>query len=97
MELECEVQTSTLLTWNDLLNKVQASEEELKQMIQTLPIARLDDHFRLLGFEYHFRVLEFILTSIESNSMSLDKIDCALVAEEVSERNLFLDSIPPKI
>ncbi|OQR67251.1 sister chromatid cohesion protein DCC1-like [Tropilaelaps mercedesae] len=85
VELECDIQTSALLSLSGLLEQVQASEKELLEMLQSLPVAEVDGHFRLLGFEYHFRILEFMLTSIESNSMLPNNIDVDLVIEEVSE------------
>ncbi|XP_022657100.1 sister chromatid cohesion protein DCC1-like [Varroa destructor] len=85
IELEGDIPQSSLFSLPKLLNHVQASESEIKEMLGALPVAEVDGCVRLLGFEYHFRVLEFMLTSIESNSMPLDKIDTNVVIEEVSE------------
>lgn len=93
IELEGDIPQSSLFSLPKLLNHVQASESEIKEMLGALPVAEVDGCFRLLGFEYHFRVLEFMLTSIESNSMPLDKIDTNVVIEEVNRLIRCIDTI----
>lgn len=73
-ENEHEV-NENLLTYNSLLTVVQASEEELKIALKTLNTITINDKIRILDFEYHFRVLSFMLKLIDENSWQLDEID----------------------
>ncbi|KAI4467582.1 sister chromatid cohesion protein dcc1-related [Holotrichia oblita] len=74
-EHEYEVNEESLLTYNSMLNTIQTSEEELKVALKTLNTITINDKIRILDFEYHFRVLSYMLKLIDENSWQLDEID----------------------
>lgn len=78
-------QDSFKTSFDDLLNIVQSSPKELAAMLPSISAIEYQGKYRLLDFEYKCRVLEFILSSIESNSMNLDKLDVGTIVDEVSE------------
>ncbi|XP_063833499.1 sister chromatid cohesion protein DCC1 [Ostrinia nubilalis] len=74
IELEYAVDKSKLLSYENLCDKVQASKAELDEELDKIQAIKIDDHYRLLEFDYEFRVLSYMLDLIEENSWSLDKI-----------------------
>ncbi|XP_054275596.1 sister chromatid cohesion protein DCC1 isoform X2 [Macrosteles quadrilineatus] len=58
-------------TTQDLLEVVQASEEELLHGLAELGVCQMDGHWRLLEFDYHFRVLSYFLNLVDSNSWNV--------------------------
>ncbi|XP_017777742.1 PREDICTED: sister chromatid cohesion protein DCC1 [Nicrophorus vespilloides] len=73
-EHEYEVDESKLLTFEDLWMKTQASKEELKSTIKDLNVVTINNKLRILEFEYHFRVLSFMLKLIDEFSWNLEQI-----------------------
>ncbi|KAH7965324.1 hypothetical protein HPB49_006069 [Dermacentor silvarum] len=61
-------------TLGNILERVQASEAEIRQAIEELPVVEIDGFYRLLDGEYYYRVQNFIINYIESESIQLDKI-----------------------
>ncbi|CAG9824485.1 unnamed protein product [Phaedon cochleariae] len=74
-EVEFEVDQNSLLTFEELSNKVQASNKELKDALESMTVLELNNKIRLLDLEYHFRVLSLMLKLVEENSWQLDEID----------------------
>ncbi|XP_018578659.1 sister chromatid cohesion protein DCC1 [Anoplophora glabripennis] len=74
-EFEFEINKDDLLTFEDLNNIVQASSSELKEALESLNVVYINEKVRLLDFEYHFRVLSYMLKLIDENSWELDEID----------------------
>ncbi|KAL3219970.1 hypothetical protein MRX96_005718 [Rhipicephalus microplus] len=72
-------------TLGNILEIVQASEAEIRQAIEELPVVEIDGFYRLLDGEYYYRVQNFIVNYIESESMRLDKIPAGDVVDKVSE------------
>ncbi|XP_041975696.1 sister chromatid cohesion protein DCC1 [Aricia agestis] len=73
-ELEYAVDKTKLLTYEDLLDRVQASRAELADELEKIQAVQVDEHYRLLDFDYEFRVLSYMLDLIEENSWALDRI-----------------------
>lgn len=67
------------------MERVQASEAELRQVIEELPVVEIDGFYRLLDIEYLYRVQNFIVNLIESESLPLGKIPAGEVVDRVSE------------
>lgn len=84
-EHEFEINKDHLLTYEDLQSKIQASEEELQKALIDLHVVTIDNYVRLLDFEYHFRVLSYMLKIIEENSWNLDEIDYDITIESLNE------------
>lgn len=74
-ENEYEISTEDLLTYDQLLNEIQTSEEELKLALNALNTITINSKIRILDFEYHFRVLSYMLKLIDENSWQLDEVD----------------------
>ncbi|CAN7950289.1 unnamed protein product, partial [Ixodes pacificus] len=72
-------------TFGDILDEVQASEAELRQAIEELPVVEIDGFYRLLDLEYHFRVQNFIVNYIEAESLPMSRIPAGEVVDKVSE------------
>uniref|UniRef100_A0A1B6HDZ0 Sister chromatid cohesion protein DCC1 n=1 Tax=Homalodisca liturata TaxID=320908 RepID=A0A1B6HDZ0_9HEMI len=75
-ELEADLLESgvRLYTTVDLLREVQASEQELTGGLEDLGACCIDGKWRLLEFDYHFRVLSYFLNLIDSNSWNVSSI-----------------------
>lgn len=74
-ELDYQTEQNDLLTYDDMKNKVQASEEQLQEALKTLNVLTIDGKSRILEFEYSFRVLSYMLKLIDENSWATDEID----------------------
>lgn len=72
-------------TLGSIMERVQASEAELRQVIEELPVVEIDGFYRLLDIEYLYRVQNFIVNLIESESLPLGKIPAGEVVDRVSE------------
>lgn len=74
-EHEFQIEPSDLYTFEELQNLIQSSPEELKTALKDLNTVTVNGKIRVLEFEYHFRVLSYMLKLIEENSWALDEID----------------------
>lgn len=90
-ELEYAVDKSKLLNYEALLDQIQASRDELTVELENIQAVKVDDYYRLLDFEYEFRVLSFMLDLIEENSWPLDKISKEVTLDSLKEL------VPPPI
>lgn len=63
-----------LLTFHDLLHKIQASEEELYAALKENFACCIDGFWRCLEFNYHFRVLSSILSLLDENSWPINGV-----------------------
>ncbi|KAH6939451.1 hypothetical protein HPB50_018484 [Hyalomma asiaticum] len=78
-------EVSPKYTLGNILERVQASEAEIRQAIEELPVVEIDGFYRLLDGEYYYRVQNFIVNYIESESMKLDKIPAGDVVDKIAE------------
>lgn len=85
VELEYTVDKSKLLTYDDIFDQVQASKEELDEELIKIQAIKIDDYYRLLEFDYEFRVLSYMLDLIEENSWPLNKISKEITLESLKE------------
>ncbi|CAH1640715.1 unnamed protein product [Spodoptera littoralis] len=85
LELEYAVDKSKLLSYEALCEKIQASKAELNEELEKIQAVLLDGHYRLLEFEYEFRVLSYMLDLIDENSWPLDKISREVTIESLKE------------
>lgn len=74
-EFEFEVNNEKLYTVEELEYNIQASNREIKEALDSMDVIKIDNKVRLLDFEYHFRVLSYMLKLIDENSWGLDHID----------------------
>ncbi|XP_065211120.1 sister chromatid cohesion protein DCC1 [Planococcus citri] len=89
-ELEPELRDSgvTMYSTEELLHEIQASHVELITALNDIYAFQLDGKWRILEFQYHFRVLSAFMNVIDTQSWKCDEIP----ADEVME---LLDGIVP--
>lgn len=73
-ETEYLVNKTELMSYDKLFDQVQASHVELREELDRIQAIQIDGYYRLLEFDYEFRVLSYMLDLIEENSWDLDKI-----------------------
>lgn len=73
-EKEYEHENSPLMSFEELSDIAAASESELKLLLSKLDAVIINDKVRVLHLDYHFRVLSFLLKSVEENSWPLDEV-----------------------
>lgn len=73
-EHESEIPQDDLVTFEDLVDTIQASRLELEQALQSLHVVTIKGNVRLLSFQYQFQVVSLMLQLIEENSWGLDEI-----------------------
>ncbi|CAG9792993.1 unnamed protein product [Diatraea saccharalis] len=85
VELEYAVEKSKLMTYEDIFDEIQASRLELDEELEKIQAIKIDGYYRLLDFDYEFRVLSYMLDLIEENSWPLDKISKEVTFESLKE------------
>lgn len=89
--VEYEDDSAKNYAFEDLLDFIQSSEEELKQALIDLQTCEFNGYFRILDFDYKFNVLSQIVEIIESKSFPTNKVLMDPVIEAVQ------DVVPKKI
>lgn len=87
---EMEKSKAGLYTWNDLVDKVQASDDELRSGLWALSAVELGGYWRIVDERYMGTVLAMLLHNSVLNDWSLD----ALIEDEVVNV-LVSDGFPP--
>ncbi|CAG9570791.1 unnamed protein product [Danaus chrysippus] len=85
LELEYEVDKTKLLTYDAIFDVVQASQAELDEELLRLQALKIGDHYRLLDFDYEFRILSYMLDLIEENSWPLNKISKEITLDSLKD------------
>ncbi|XP_045455623.1 sister chromatid cohesion protein DCC1 [Melitaea cinxia] len=85
LELEYSVDKTKLLTYDAIADQVQASNAELKEELLKIQAIEIDGYYRLLEFDYEFRVLSYMLDLIEENSWPLNKISKEITFESLKD------------
>ncbi|XP_075985772.1 sister chromatid cohesion protein DCC1 [Anticarsia gemmatalis] len=91
LELEYAVDKSKLLTYDAIFDQVQASKAELNEELDKIQAVEIDGYYRLLEFDYEFRVLSYMLDLIDENSWLLDRISKETTLDSLK------DLVPPPI
>ncbi|XP_059633770.1 uncharacterized protein LOC132276383 [Cornus florida] len=75
-ELEAmEMDIKGLYTWNDLISRVQASDEELRSGLRALSAVEIDGYWRILDQYYTDRILNIFLHNSVLNDWSLNALN----------------------
>ncbi|RVE51795.1 hypothetical protein evm_003598 [Chilo suppressalis] len=85
VELEYAVEKNKLLTYENIFDQIQASSVELDEELEKIQAIKIDNYYRLLDFDYEFRVLSYMLDLIEENSWPLDKISKEITFDSLKE------------
>ncbi|XP_052361241.1 sister chromatid cohesion protein DCC1-like isoform X7 [Oncorhynchus keta] len=70
-------------TMGDLLERIQASEEELEAQLQTIHACDVNGYWRLLDFDYEMKLLGHITQLVDSESWSFSKVPLRVSLEEL--------------
>ncbi|XP_058670404.1 sister chromatid cohesion protein DCC1 [Ammospiza caudacuta] len=78
-------QTSTFskYTTEDLLNLIQASEEEILHQLQVIDACKIEGYWRILDFDYEMKLLNHVTQLIDSESWPLSKVPLCACLEEL--------------
>ncbi|KAM6994336.1 LOW QUALITY PROTEIN: sister chromatid cohesion protein DCC1 [Tautogolabrus adspersus] len=79
-----EENTETRFTMQDLLERIQASEEEIKTNLEIINACQIDGYWRMLDFDYEMKLLGHVTQLVDSESWSLNKVPLEASLEELS-------------
>ncbi|XP_029359231.1 sister chromatid cohesion protein DCC1 isoform X1 [Echeneis naucrates] len=68
----------------DLLERIQASEEEIKTHLETIHACQIDGYWRVLDFDYEMKLLAHVTQLVDSESWSVNKVPLQTSLEELS-------------
>uniref|UniRef100_A0A3P8Z7Q8 Sister chromatid cohesion protein DCC1 n=1 Tax=Esox lucius TaxID=8010 RepID=A0A3P8Z7Q8_ESOLU len=80
---EEEVVTEGKYTMGDLLNRIQASKEEIEAQLQTIHACEIDGYWRILDFEYEMKLLGHVTQLVDSESWSFSRVPLSVSLEEL--------------
>ncbi|XP_013191769.2 sister chromatid cohesion protein DCC1 [Amyelois transitella] len=84
-ELEYAVDKSKLLTYEAIFDQTQASKTELNAELNKIQAIEIDGYYRLLEFDYEFRVLSYMIDLIEENSWPLNRISKEITLDSLKD------------
>ncbi|KAJ2941258.1 hypothetical protein O0L34_g3456 [Tuta absoluta] len=84
-ELEYAVDKSKLLNYDAIFDQIQASRAEIDEELEKIQAVYIDGYYRLLEFDYEFRVLSYMLDLIDENSWPIDKISREITLDSLKE------------
>ncbi|XP_020504649.3 sister chromatid cohesion protein DCC1 [Labrus bergylta] len=79
-----EENTENRLTMQDLLERIQASEEEIKTNLEIINACQIDGYWRMLDFDYEMKLLGHVTQLVDSESWSFNKVPLEDSLEELS-------------
>ncbi|XP_042346565.1 sister chromatid cohesion protein DCC1 [Plectropomus leopardus] len=79
-----EENTENRYTMQDLLEKIQASEQELKTNLETIHACQIDGYWRVLDFDYEMKLLGHVCQLVDSESWSFNKVSLQTSLEELA-------------
>uniref|UniRef100_A0A2K5LBT3 Sister chromatid cohesion protein DCC1 n=1 Tax=Cercocebus atys TaxID=9531 RepID=A0A2K5LBT3_CERAT len=65
---------SSKYTTEDLLDQIQASEEEIMTQLQVLNACEIEGYWRILEFDYEMKLLNHVTQLVDSESWSFSKV-----------------------
>lgn len=85
LELEYATDKTKLLNYDALCDQIQASKAELNDELEKIQAIEIDGLYRLLEFDYEFRVLSYMLDLIDENSWVFDRISKEVTMDSLKE------------
>ncbi|XP_012707485.2 sister chromatid cohesion protein DCC1 [Fundulus heteroclitus] len=79
-----EENTENRYTMADLLERIQASEEELKTHLETTHACQIEGYWRMLDFDYEMKLLGHVTQLVDSESWSFNKVSLQTSLEELA-------------
>ncbi|KAI3796723.1 hypothetical protein L1987_39402 [Smallanthus sonchifolius] len=78
-----QMHDSGLYQWNDLTDRVQASDEELKSALRVLSAVEINGYWRIVDDKYMDQVLKMLINNSILNDWSLSSLDENKVVESL--------------
>ncbi|KAM4633249.1 sister chromatid cohesion protein DCC1 [Polymixia lowei] len=78
-----EENTEHRYTMLDLLERIQASEEEIQTHLKTIHACQIDGYWRVLDFDYEMKLLGDVTQLVDSESWSFSKVPLGTTLEEL--------------
>ncbi|KAK5892608.1 hypothetical protein CesoFtcFv8_012969 [Champsocephalus esox] len=79
-----EEDTENRYTMEDLLESIQASEEELKTSLEAVHACRIDGYWRMLDFDYEMKLLGHLTQLVDSESWAFNRVPLQTCLEELA-------------
>ncbi|XP_017265280.1 sister chromatid cohesion protein DCC1 [Kryptolebias marmoratus] len=76
--------TENRYTMQDLLERIQASEEEIKDHLEIIHACQIDGFWRVLDFDYEMKLLGHVTQLVDSESWSFNKVPLRTSLEELA-------------
>ncbi|KAL4585772.1 hypothetical protein LXL04_010398 [Taraxacum kok-saghyz] len=70
-----EIHETGLYQWDDLINRVQASDEELRSALKVLPALEINGYWRIIDFKYMDRILNMLINNSLLNDWPLNSLN----------------------
>ncbi|XP_041044993.1 sister chromatid cohesion protein DCC1 isoform X2 [Carcharodon carcharias] len=70
-------------TKEDLMETIQASEQEIMQQLQLIHACRIEGYWRILEFDYEMKLLSHVIQLVDSESWSFSKIPLTICLQEL--------------
>uniref|UniRef100_A0A8C1RZY1 Sister chromatid cohesion protein DCC1 n=1 Tax=Cyprinus carpio TaxID=7962 RepID=A0A8C1RZY1_CYPCA len=70
-------------TMDDLLERIQASREEIEAHLQNVHACEIDGFWRILDFDYEMKLLGHVTQLVDSESWSFSKVPLSVCLEEL--------------
>uniref|UniRef100_A0A8C5N951 Sister chromatid cohesion protein DCC1 n=1 Tax=Gouania willdenowi TaxID=441366 RepID=A0A8C5N951_GOUWI len=78
-----EENTENRYTMHDLLERIQASEEEIQEQLDSIHACQIDGYWRVLDFDYEMKLLGHVTQLLDSESWSFHKVPLQTTLEEL--------------
>lgn len=75
--------TENKYTMEDLLERIQASQQEIRTQLQNIHACQIHGYWRLLDFDYEMKLLSHVTQLVDSESWSFSKVSLAVCLEEL--------------
>ncbi|KAH1178125.1 sister chromatid cohesion protein DCC1 isoform X1 [Mauremys mutica] len=75
--------TDSKYTMEDLLDRIQASEEEILHQLQVINACKIEGYWRVLEFDYEMKLLNHVTQLIDSESWSFSKVPLSICLQEL--------------
>ncbi|KAG7474518.1 hypothetical protein JOB18_010638 [Solea senegalensis] len=79
-----EENTENRYTMQDLLERIQASEEEIQAHLETIHACQIDGFWRVLDFDYEMKLLGHVTQLVDSESWSFNRVPLQTSLEELA-------------
>ncbi|XP_054841547.1 sister chromatid cohesion protein DCC1 [Eublepharis macularius] len=75
--------TSPKYTTDDLLDQIQASEEEITHQLEVLKACQVEGYWRILDFDYEMKLLNHVTQLIYTESWPFSKVPLSICLQEL--------------